>query len=97
MRRTEGQQWLESPALRSRHHSTSVVHSTDQYILIVAFNSLPTLSVLNIYDLLRHWSCSSAVSSSSDYTNPLGGWYTQAGKKTPWRRSQNRQVQQARI
>lgn len=51
------------------------------------FHSLPALSVLNIYDLLRHWSCSSAVSSSSDCTNPRGGLYTQAGKKTLWRRS----------
>jgi hypothetical protein len=51
------------------------------------FHSLPVLSVLNIYDLLRHWSCSSAVSSSSDCTNLRGGLYMQAGKKTLWRRS----------
>ena len=51
------------------------------------FHSLPALSVLNIYDPLRHWSCSSAVSSSSDCTNLRGGLYMQAGKRTLWRRS----------
>ena len=48
---------------------------------------LPTLPLLNIYDLLRRRSCLSAVSSSSDCMNPHGGLYMQAGKKPPWRRS----------
>ena len=62
------------------------------YIALTNTSSLPPLlpsclPFLNIYDLLRHRSCLSAVSSSSDSTNPHGGSYTQAGKKTPWRRS----------
>jgi len=50
--------------------------------LSLSFSPYPPHS--SIYDLLRHWSCSSAASSSSDCTNPRGGSYTQAGKKTPW-------------